>query len=166
MDPSVPNRPVLGESQQVGHSDQDAGRRADQNAPELVQNPNQGMNSVSRELESTTDTSEIPPTDSNIDAFHIAIQAPAASSGSRSPYGECLQPVTITVKNFTYAIPTKEYLPGCTLKYSTMKNKGDLSRKKLLLDSVSMIAYPGELLAIIGPSGEIERGILKRGIDQ
>lgn len=75
-------------------------------------------------------------------------------SYSKSPFWACKDPVTITVKELVHVVPIKEFLPGCTVTCGlSNKNRRTLEDKKILLDRVSLVARPGELLAIVGPSG-------------
>lgn len=67
---------------------------------------------------------------------------------------QCQNPTTITVKDLLYVVPDKELLPGCTTTCGIgERNSSDLIGNKVLLDRINMIARPGELLAIVGPSG-------------
>lgn len=103
-------------------------------------------------MEPPITTSEVNATRPIIGSNDLNIKRDTYSS---SPFWKCLHPVTITVKDLIYAVPEKEILPGCntTCCIGSKNSSDDLIGKKILLDSVSMIARPGELLAIVGPSG-------------
>lgn len=76
------------------------------------------------------------------------------SDAASSAYWDCKDPVVVLVQDLVYAVPDKEFLPGCTSScWVSRKQKQTLEGKKVLLDKVTAIARPGELLAIVGPSG-------------
>lgn len=70
------------------------------------------------------------------------------ASYKASSFWTTKNPVTITVKDLVYAIPKNELLHGVASRCFKQTTPS-----RVLLDRVSMIARPGELLVIVGPSG-------------
>lgn len=64
-----------------------------------------------------------------------------------SGHWEVQEPTTICVENLVYAVPARQLCPGSSLQCFSSK------QSRVLLNGVSLIARPSEVLVIVGPSG-------------